>query len=159
MKPIRTLLMAAFVLALAAPLGASAQMFDGSIPPAILQARDQAKTAAFNDLSADHRVKVQAIVAQYNSGSIQRDDAVKQIDAVLTPDETKAVLGEQQKMRDAMRQAFANNGGGNGGFGGEHRAPGSNGGQRRAADAGRFLLMLSATPGSEEPHPQPSTVQ
>jgi hypothetical protein len=112
-----------------------------------MQARDQAKTAAFNDLSADHRAKVQAIVAQYNNGSIQRDDAVKQIDAVLTPDETKAVLGEEQKMHDAMRQAFAGN-------------PRSNGGHRRAPDAGRFLLMLSASPGNGEPaHPQPLTVQ
>lgn len=150
MKRFRTLLMAGALLVVGAPLAASAQMYEGSIPPEILQARDQAKTAAFNDLSPDHRAKVQAIVAQYDSGSIQRDDAVKQIDAVLTPDETKAVLGEQQKMRDAMRQRMANNG--------EHHFPGSNGGQRRAPDAGRFLLMLSADVNGEA-RPQPQTVQ
>jgi hypothetical protein len=147
MKPVQLILMAGALLALGAPLSAAAQMYPGggSMPPEVQQARDNAKTAAFNDLSPDHRSKVQAIIAQFNNGSIQRDDAVKQIDAVLTPDETKAVLGEQQKLRDAMRQAFANANGGNGGFGGRRR------GGNQQPDAGSFLLRLSASPEAGRP--------
>jgi hypothetical protein len=158
MKPVQTLLLAGALLAAAVPLGASAQMYQGSIPPEILQARDQAKTNAFNDLSADHRAKVQAIVANFNNGSIERDEAVKEIDAVLTPDESKAVLGEQQKLRDAMRQAFANNGG-NGSFAGERRGGSERRSGQRQPDAGRFLLMLWADPNNDSSRPHPLTVQ
>lgn len=133
----------AVVLALGAPLAAFAQMPPGEgPPPQFVQIRDNAKTAAFNDLSPDHRAKVQAIVAQVSSGSLDPQDAAKQIDGILTPAESQAVIGEQQKMRDAMQQAFANNGGNGGGFGshgggyqGQHAS--------RQPDAGRFLLMLS----------------
>jgi hypothetical protein len=112
----------------------------GGPPPeirqAMQQARDNAKTAAYNDLSADHRGKVQAIVNQVQSGSLSREDGAAQIDKVLTADESKAVLGESQKMREAMRQAFAN---ANGGAHGMHRG-------NRQPDAGRFLLMISLPP-------------
>ena len=94
------------------------------------QARAQAKTAAFNDLSADHRAKVQAILAQVQSGSLEPQDAASQIDAVLSPSESQAVLGEAQKMRDAMQKAFGNDG-----------PP--RGMMNRKPDAGRVLLMLS----------------
>jgi hypothetical protein len=110
------------------------------------QARDTAKTAAFNDLSADHRTKVQSIVDQFNKGSLSRDDAANQIDAVLSPDETKAVLTENQKFRDSMHQMFANNGGGMGAGGMQGHQPMQGQRNDRKPDAGRFLLMVSASP-------------
>jgi hypothetical protein len=63
------------------------------------QIRDDTKTAAFNDLSAGDRAKVQAILDQVNNG--QQTDikaAIKQIDASLTPAEAKAVVAEGAKM-------------------------------------------------------------
>jgi hypothetical protein len=131
----------AVALAIGAPLTALAQMGPGDgPPPQFVQIRDNAKTAAFNDLTPDHRAKVQAIADRAAGGSLDREDAAKQIDAILTPAEAQAVLGEQQKMRDAMRQAFAS-AGGNGGFG--NREGYQRSGERRQPDAGRFLLMLS----------------
>jgi hypothetical protein len=141
--------MAGALLALGTPIAASAQMFPGGDgpPPEVRaqmeQARTNAKAAAFNDLSADHRAKVEAIVAKFNDGSLEPADAASQIDAILTPDEAKAVLAEQQKLRDAMRQAFAAANGGNaperpGGYGSR--------GANRKPDAGRFLLMVSRQP-------------
>jgi hypothetical protein len=140
-------------LALAIPSAVLAQGMapsgGGQMPPEVQQARDNAKTAAFNDLSADHRAKVQAIVDKFNSGSLSMQDAGTQIDGVLTPDESKSVLGEQEKFRDAMRQAFANGNGGNGGgppgSGGGFHGGGMHGGGDRKPDAGRFLLMMSAS--------------
>src|SRR5580700_131145 len=79
--------------------------------------RDDARTASLNDLSADHRTAVSAVVDQFNGGSLSMEDAAKKIDGILTPGESTAVLGEQRKMREAIRAAAAQNGGGNG-FGG-----------------------------------------
>jgi len=127
-------------------------------PPQFLQIRDNARTAAYNDLSSDHRAKVQAIVTQARSGSLDREDAAKQIDAVLTPAESQAVIGEGQKMRDAMRAAFANSGAAPGGFG-NHEGSERPGGNRQP-DAGRILLMLSGgfhrgmPPNGQPPSPQ-----
>ncbi len=68
------------------------------------QARDNAKTAALNDLSAPDRAKVQTIVDQVGNGQLtDLRAAAQQIDAVLTPDESKAVLGERDKMMAAIR--------------------------------------------------------
>jgi hypothetical protein len=152
------------VLALAAamPLSACAQTAqaqsqDGPPPAAraqMQQARDSAKTAALNDLSADHRARVQSIVDGINNGT-QTDlrAAGTQIDAVLSPAEQKAVLAERDKMMTAIRANMPQggpNGGPNGaGPGGPGRGPGGRDGQgnpngmRRANDAGRFLLQLS----------------
>jgi hypothetical protein len=67
-------------------------------------AHDSAKTAAFNDLSAGSRAKVQAIVDQVNNGQLtDLRAAAQQIDAVLTPAETKAVLAERDKLMQTMR--------------------------------------------------------
>jgi hypothetical protein len=103
------------------------------------QARDNAKTAAFNDLSPADRAKVQSIVDQVSNG--QQSDlraAAQQIDAAITPDESKAVLGERDKMIAAIRanmpappNGAAPNGQGHGMMG------------RRMNDAGSFLLQLS----------------
>lgn len=109
------------------------------------QIRATAKTNAFNALSAQHRTQVQKTIDQFNAGSIDRDTAASQIDAVLTPGESQAVLAAQSKMRDAMRAAFAQSENGqqspHGGWG--HRG-GMMGGHHRQRDAGRTLLMLGA---------------
>lgn len=136
------------VLALAAamPLSACAQTAqaqsqDGP-PPAVRaqmqQARDSAKTAAFNDLSTDHRARVQSIVDGINNGT-QTDlrAAGTQIDAILSPDEQKAVLAERDKMMTTIRANMPQ--------GGPNGQGGNPNGTRRANDAGRFLLQLSVS--------------
>ena len=101
--------------------------------------RTQTKTAAFNDLSADHRAKVQAILQQVQSGSLDPRNASTQIDALLTPAESQAVLGEMQKMHDAMKKAIAN--------------AQRHGMMHRKPDAGHALLMLSMPPRPPMPPP------
>ena len=157
----RIVLTLAFALGIA-PVAAGAQAGQNGGPPPEMrakmeQARGDAKTASYNALSADHRSKVQAVVDKFDAGTLADPrDAATQIDAILTPDETKAVLAQRQSMRDAMRAAFARSG--NAGGPGVPGAPGASGGQygrgqgdspRRAggqADAGRFLLTVSADP-------------
>lgn len=118
-------------------------------PPAqmrsqLQQIRNDAKTAAFNALSADHRSRVQNIIVQFNSGSLDRQTATQQIDAVLSPAESQAVLAQGARMRDAMRTAFSQGGfGGSMPQGGRHREGGF-GGSRAQPDAGRALLRLGA---------------
>lgn len=138
----------AAILVFSAPLVALAQMQpDQGVVTQMQQARDAAKTAALNDLTPDHRTKVEAIAQQVQSGSLSSQDAAKQIDGMLTDTETQAVLGEQQKLRDAMRQAFGASGGTGGGFGsggGRFGGHGGFGGRQgnRTPDAGQFLLTL-----------------
>jgi len=105
--------------------------------------RADAKVSALGALSDAHRAKVQAVVDAFDAdgSALSVTDASAQIDAVLTPDESSAVLAEQQKMRDAMRAAMA---GAPQGFG--HRGGPGGGGGRHAPDAGRFLLQVNATP-------------
>jgi hypothetical protein len=86
------------------------------------QVRADAKTNTLQAISADHQSKVNAIVATFNAGSVSPRDAAKQIDAVLSPGETSAVLAQQQKMRDAMRAARPDGGNGSSGFSGRRRA-------------------------------------
>jgi hypothetical protein len=85
---------------------------------------------------------VQAILAQVQSGSLDRRDAATQIDGILTPGESQAVLAEGQKMRDDMRKAMA--------------ADANTQGRRmnRKPDAGRILMMLSMPPGPPPGAPQ-----
>ena len=101
------------------------------------QARDNAKTAALNDLSPADRAKVQTIVDQVSNGQLtDLRGAAQQIDAILTLDESKAVLGERDKMMAAIRAnmpAGAAPGGHPQGATGAHRVN----------DAGGFLLQLS----------------
>jgi hypothetical protein len=145
---IRSIALAGALFALLVPTIALAQ--EGGPPPEVRaqfeKLRDQTKTDALNDLSADHRSKVQAILSQVQSGEVDPQDAASQIDSILTPDESKKVLGEEQKLRDAMRQQMSNSGFG-GGFGGR-MGGGSRmgGGANRKPDAGRFLARLAAPP-------------
>lgn len=118
--------------------------------------RDTAKTNSFNALSADHRTKVQAIITQFDNGSLPMADAVTQIDAVLTPDEATAVIAQGQAFRDAMRKAFADANGGSPPPARAGRPPGAGGqGQRRPPDAGRILLQVAASPDALRAAMQP----
>ena len=105
------------------------------------QARDNAKTASFKALSADHQAKVQAIVDDFNSGKVNMPTAASQIEALLTPDEASAILAQEQTMRDARRQAFS--AAGSGRMSGAH---GNRTGQERKPDAGQFLLSVAGDP-------------
>lgn len=136
---------AAVLAALLSPVAALAQAAPPDAPPPggppspemraqMEQLRSQYKTAALNDLSADHRGKVQAILAQVQSGSLDPRDASEQIDGILSQSEAQAVLGEAQKMHDAMHKTMAGS------------APPHAGGMHRKPDAGRFLMMLSMPP-------------
>jgi hypothetical protein len=156
----------ALVLATGMPLAACAQQSNAAengpspeVRAQMQQARDNAKSAAFNDLSAADRAKVQAIINQVNNGQLtDLRAAAQQIDAALTPAESQAVLGERTKMMAAIRANFPN-GGPNGGPGaGPNGGPGAgpNGappnGERRGfgggrnQTAGRFLLQLGVSP-------------
>ncbi len=113
-------------------------------------AHDAAKTAAFNDLSPATRAKVQTIVDQINGGQLtDLRSAAQQVDAALTPAESKAVLGERDKMMATMRAnmpprpdgAPGGPGAMAGGPNADHpRGPGAGGN-----DAGRFLLQVSVS--------------
>ncbi|HEY8322303.1 MAG TPA: hypothetical protein VIG46_11005 [Candidatus Baltobacteraceae bacterium] len=117
---------------------ASAQPQSGDGRAAMQQARADAKAASWSALSADHQTKVQTVVNGFNAGTLDIPTASQQIDAILTPAETTAVLAQSQKLRDAMKAAFAANGGGQGGAGRGGMGAG------RTQDAGRFLLSLDA---------------
>ena len=162
-----TLPVLALALATGLPLAACAQQSNAAEngpPPAIRaqmqQARDNAKTAAFNDLTAADRAKVQAIIDQVNNGQLtDLRAAAQQIDAALTPAESKAVLGERDKMMAAIRANMPARTDNNMGPGPNGAPPngapanGTNGerphgawGGHRAQTAGRFLLQLGVTP-------------
>ncbi|MBV9440719.1 MAG: hypothetical protein JOZ24_12065 [Candidatus Eremiobacteraeota bacterium] len=172
----RTAIVAAFALSVFGPAAALAQ--PNPAPPvnggpsadaraAMMKARDDARVAAYAALSADHRTKVQAIIDQVNAGKLTDPrGAAQQIDAILTPDESKAVLAQHDKLRAAMEQAHAAMGGPNGGPppggpgpGGPGAAPGGPGGMGPDAhhggpngahgmmnDAGFVLLQLAVDP-------------
>jgi type II secretory pathway pseudopilin PulG len=120
---------------------ASAQQQDGARAQ-MQQARDDAKTASLAALSADHRAKVQTVVDGFNAGTLDIPTASGKIDAILTPAESTAVLAQSQKLRDAMRAAFAAGGGppGGGQGGGRHSGPGG----ANQQTAGHFLLSVGA---------------
>ena len=138
----------ALLMATGLPLAACAQQSGNAAegagpPPAVVQARAAAKTAAFNDLSAPDRAKVQAIIDQVNNGQLtDLRSASQQIDSILTPAETTAVLGERTKMIDAIR---ANTPARPEGAGPGGQNP-SGGMHRGGNHAGRFLLQLGVNP-------------
>ncbi len=122
-------------------------------------ARDSAKAAAFNDLTPANRAKVQSVIDQVNNGQLtDLKAAAQQIDAALSPAESKAVLGERDKMMASIRANMPprpDGAGPNGGPGpnmgpGPSGGPGANGDHRGAMgggrnDAGRFLLSLGVS--------------
>jgi hypothetical protein len=140
-----TLPLAALSLAVAMPFAASAQAGPGAGGPPpemrarMLQMRDDAHKAAFNDLTPAHRTQVQAIVDQVNSGKLTDfAAAANQINAILTPDETKAVIAEHEKAFAAMHRDAS--GGAPPGAQSTSEKP------RPQMDAGHFLLLVSVSP-------------
>jgi len=134
----------ALVLAAGLPLAACAQQSnagENGPPPEVRakfqQAHDAAKTAALNDLSPASRAKAQAIIDQVNNGQLtDLRAAAQQIDAALTPAETKAVLAERDKMVESMHASMPQRPNG---------APANADHPKRHATAGRFLLQLGVS--------------
>jgi hypothetical protein len=166
--------MLALLVATGLPLAACAQQSNAAdngpsteVRAQMQQVRDTTKTAAMNDLSPANRAKVQSIIDQVNNGQLtDLRAAAQQIDAALTPAESKAVLAERDKMMASMRANMPprpdgagpsggpgpNGGPGMGGPGGPNAGPGPNGGPGRGGwggrggnDAGRFLLSLGVS--------------
>jgi hypothetical protein len=144
-------------LAAAIPLAAAAEPAapagDGSPEMRAQFERDRAetRTAVFADLSADHRAQVQAIVDKVNAGTLSNPlDAARQIDAILTPDEAKAVLAKRAKLGAAMHRGAREGAGpppGGPPPGGPPPGgppPGAAGGQ--PASPGGFIMRLSIAP-------------
>lgn len=161
-KPLLAIILAA---ASALPIAVSAQQPPQGPPPEMRAQMEQihttARNNALNDLSADHRNRVQAIVNQVNAGTLDRRTAAQQIDAFLSPSESQAVLAEGQKMRESMRAMFQQQNGNmqppNGDrMRGEGQAQGR---QRRAPDAGRVLVMLASNHMRRPPMGQPPSGQ
>ncbi len=142
-------------LLLAVPAGAFAQQGPPGMggPPtpqqqaALEKVRADAKSAAYGALTPAHAASVNAIVAQVAAGTLDRRAASGQIDALLTPDEQKAVLAAMTKAREAMRAAMGSAGGPppGGPPPGAGPPPGGppGGGRFGPPSAGRFLLMIS----------------
>ncbi|MDB5039600.1 MAG: hypothetical protein JWN27_326 [Candidatus Eremiobacteraeota bacterium] len=151
----------AFGLAAAIPLAVAAEPATGPGAGAgapetraqIERARTEARTAVFADLSADHRAQVQAIVDKLNAGTLTNPvDAAKQIDAILTPDETKAVLAERAKAAAGMHRGGPDGAGPPPG-GPPPGAPPQPGGpppgapgMRPGGSAGGFIVRVSVAP-------------
>jgi hypothetical protein len=141
----RYLLLAFAFAAALIPAAAAAQATPGPGGPPpdrakFEQYRAVARANALKALSPDHQAKVQAVVTALVGGSIKMRDATAQIDAILSPDESKALLAQAQQMRNAMSAA---NGGSNPPPGGA-MGQGPPGGAQ--TNAGRFLLRLLLTP-------------
>jgi hypothetical protein len=121
---------------------------------AMEKARADAKAAAYAALSPAHAASVNAIVAQIAAGTLKRRAAGDQIDALLSPDEQKAVLATAAKSRDAMRVVMGGPGGPPPGGppppppAGAAPPPGGppDGGRSGLPTAGRFLVMVSLPP-------------
>jgi hypothetical protein len=95
------------------------------------QARTDARTQAMTALSSDHQAAVNAVLARVKGGQIiDAHDAAKQIDAILTPKESQAVLAARDKMMADVRASMAAGGreGGPGGPGDGQAGPNGPGG-------------------------------
>ena len=105
--------------------------------------RADAKTAAYAALTPAHSASVTAIVSQVAAGTLDRRAAAQKIDALLTPDESKAVLAAADKSRAAMRAA---------GFAPPGRPPGAGGppNAARGAAAGR-RTTAGSRPAAADP--------
>jgi len=155
-------LLAVVLLSLAFPTTALAQAPPYGAAPSdstdFEQARQDASVAALNALSETHRSQVHGIVDRFDAGSLSFDDAARQIDTILSPDENKALLAQEQQFRSKLRPSQA---------GDERGGPppvdspagpppeGFPGGGPPAggfpADAGSFLLRIAASPQALAP--------
>jgi hypothetical protein len=109
----RLFVLLALCASVAAPVAAYAQPappMDGGPSPeqraTMEKLRTDAKAAAYGVLTPAHASAVTAIVAQVAAGTLDRRAAGRQIDALLTPDEQKAVLAAADKSRRAMMAAL-----------------------------------------------------
>jgi hypothetical protein len=150
----RYILLAFALVAALVPAAAAAQTSPGLGPPPpgggpppdrarFEQFRADAKANALKALSADHQTNIQAIVNSLTAGSLTPRDAIAQIDALLSPDESKAILDQEQKVRGAM---VAARDGSSTNPNPPAAAPGPSHGQGAKPDAGRFLLRLLLSP-------------
>jgi hypothetical protein len=154
----RLLVLLALCASVAVPLAAFAQpappMQGGPSPEqrAMMEKmRTDAKAAAYSTLTPAHASAVTAIVAQVAAGTLDRRAAGRQIDAMLTPDEQRAVLAAADKSRAAMRAAMGPGGPPPGAGapppGAAGPPPGAgpppDGGRFGPPSAGRFLMMVS----------------
>jgi hypothetical protein len=153
-KTIRKLLVAAGILVFGAPLPAFAQSAPKGWVPVVTdefqQARETARASVLSNLTPDHRAKTQAILNQFNRGAISMPDAARAIDGVLSQAECKAVMDQEQQFSDTMQQTFIElNPGGPPPpaetFAGDHA--------QVHPDPGRFLLMVTASPGALQGDP------
>jgi hypothetical protein len=151
----------ALVVATGLPLAACAQQTNAAenggpspeIRAQMQAARDNAKTASLNDLSPADRAKVQSVIDQVNNGQLtDMRAAVQQIDAILSPSEKAAVLGERTKMMATIRANMparpdgAPNAGPGPNGAPPNGGPGAHGANGRGGnDAGRFLLQLGVS--------------
>jgi hypothetical protein len=162
----RLLVLLALCASVAVPLAASAQpgppVQGGPSPDqrAMMEKmRLDAKAAAYSALTAAHAASVTDIVAQVAAGTLDRRTAGDRIDALLTPDEQKAVSAAADKSRSAMRAAMMAAGGPPPGPGGAPpgagpppsgpggpppgAGPPPGGGRFGPPSAGRYLVMVS----------------
>lgn len=98
---VRHIAVAGAFFALAAPLAAVAAPQNATLSPS------QAVSAALNDLSSGDRTQVRNILSLLQNGQIDAGSAAAQIDAVLSTDESKAVLGEAAKVAGQSDEADA----------------------------------------------------
>jgi hypothetical protein len=118
----------------------------GGPNPAMRAAMEKVRTdtqaSTMSDLSADHRAQIQKIIDGVNNGT-DTDFAgdVTKIDGILSPEESKAVLGERDKMTAAVKAAAAQSGGAGGAGGGAGGRRG--GGMMKSNDPGRFVLYVN----------------
>jgi hypothetical protein len=156
----RSLLALTIAVCAGSPLIALAQPGPGSDdmgpPPAVRAKMDaigaQAKAASYAVLTPEHRAAVDAILAKVRAGTLEPRAAGTQIDALLTPEETKAVMDVAVETREQARAAFGRampppppdggppNGGPPGG------GPPGGEAHHRKMTAGGFLLRVSFTP-------------
>lgn len=113
----RTAIIASALLAASMPFAALAQGVPQASPAAaerpgltddmrakVDAARTTARDAALAALSPAHRASVQSIVAAVTAGTTTDvRAAATQIDALLTADESAAVLAQNAKLRDTLR--------------------------------------------------------
>jgi hypothetical protein len=110
----RNVFVAGLVLATCIPIAAFAQTAAPTASPDPIAmckelrskaeaAQSDARNAALRALSSAHRTQVLSIIDRVNAGKLDPHTAARQIDDLLTVDEIKAVLAEQDKLRQTMR--------------------------------------------------------
>ena len=101
----RTFVLLALCASVAVPVAAVGQPGRAAATRSAMmeKMRADAKAAAYAALTPGARDRGHGIVAQVTAGSSTRVPPAGQIDALLTPDEQKAILAAADKSRRAMR--------------------------------------------------------